>query len=87
MDNFTKAYNEVRRLKPDNNRTKKAIEVCKKYNLGELTLQEIALLLGVSKERVRQIEEMALKKLRHPKNSKKIREFRSDVIDKAIKNE
>ena len=33
------------------------------------SLQEIAQKLGISRERVRQIEQMALKKLKHPKIS------------------
>jgi DNA-directed RNA polymerase sigma subunit (sigma70/sigma32) len=40
------------------------------YN-GEHTLEEIAGKLGVTRERVRQIEQQALKKLKHPKFRKK----------------
>lgn len=40
-----------------------------------MTLSEIANILGITKERVRQIEQMALKKLRHPKVSKELREY------------
>lgn len=40
-----------------------------------MTLNEIANILGITKERVRQIEQMALKKLRHPKVSKELREY------------
>ncbi len=76
MDNFTKAYNELKDLKVSNDKVKRALEVWNKYNLGELTLKEIAMLLGVSKERARQIEEAALKKLRHPKSAKKIRDYK-----------
>ena len=36
-------------------------------NNGEFTLDEIAKILGITKERVRQIEAQALKKLKHPK--------------------
>lgn len=35
------------------------------------TLEEIAQMLGVSRERVRQIEISVLKKLKHPKNRQK----------------
>lgn len=37
---------------------------------GEYTLQEIGELLGVSRERIRQIESLALEKLRHPSRRK-----------------
>ncbi len=43
---------------------------------AQYTLDEIALLYGISKERVRQIEETGKKKLRHPKLSKKLRDYR-----------
>lgn len=38
-------------------------------------LQEIANILGISKERVRQIENQAIKKLRHPTFRKKWNEI------------
>jgi RNA polymerase primary sigma factor len=41
------------------------------------TLQEIATILGVSRERVRQIELQAIKKLKHPN----IRKRWSDIVD------
>jgi RNA polymerase primary sigma factor len=44
-------------------------------SFGDFTLQEIADKLNISKERVRQIEQMALKKLKHPKISKELREY------------
>ena len=40
-----------------------------------LTLEEIGLVLGVSRERVRQIEASALKKLRHPRIGRVLREY------------
>lgn len=40
------------------------------------SLEEIAQKLGISRERVRQIEQMALKKLKHPKISKKLKEYK-----------
>lgn len=43
------------------------------------TLQEIANILGISRERVRQIEVQAIKKLRHPTFRKKWNE----IIDSA----
>jgi len=47
----------------------------KREYLSEYTLDEIAKRLGVTKERVRQIERTALKKLKSPKVSKKLREY------------
>jgi RNA polymerase primary sigma factor len=43
--------------------------------LSDYTLDEIAKRLGVTRERVRQIERTALKKLKSPKVSKKLREY------------
>ena len=40
-----------------------------------LTLEEIGLILGVTRERVRQIETSALKKLRHPSTGRLLREY------------
>jgi len=39
------------------------------------TLEEIAKKLGITRERVRQIERQALKKLKHPTVAKKLREY------------
>lgn len=41
----------------------------------DMTLDEIAKMMGITRERVRQIEQMAIKKLRHPKASKQLREY------------
>ena len=39
------------------------------------TLEEVGQLLGVTRERVRQIEAQALRKLRHPRHSAPLREY------------
>lgn len=41
----------------------------------ERTLEEIGKIYGVTRERIRQIEAKALRKLRHPSKSKKLRDF------------
>ncbi len=40
----------------------------------QLTLEEIGIVMGVTRERVRQIEACALRKLRHPSRIKYLRE-------------
>lgn len=42
---------------------------------SEYTLDEIAQILGLTRERVRQIERTALKKMKHPEVSKKLRVY------------
>ena len=39
------------------------------------TLREVSWEFGVTRERIRQIEAKALRKLRHPDRSKKLRDF------------
>ena len=41
----------------------------------QLTLEEVGKVMGVTRERVRQIEAAALRKLRHPSRSKFLREL------------
>jgi len=41
----------------------------------ELTLQEVGQRLGVTRERIRQIETNALRKLRHPSRSEKLKDL------------
>jgi len=45
------------------------------YKDNSMTLKEIAKILGITKERVRQIEKRALKKLKSPILSKKLKEY------------
>ncbi len=47
----------------------------KANNDDRYTLDAIAKKLGITKERVRQIEKQALKKLKNPKFSKKLQEY------------
>ena len=42
------------------------------------TLEEVGSVFGVTRERIRQVEAMALRKLRHPSRSKKLRDFLDD---------
>jgi len=44
-------------------------------NAKGYTLQEIALLIGVSKERARQLEQQALRKLSHPEVARKLKDY------------
>jgi RNA polymerase primary sigma factor len=39
------------------------------------TLEEVGREFGLTRERIRQIESQALRKLRHPSRSRKLREF------------
>ena len=43
------------------------------------TLEEVGLLHNITRERVRQVEQKALKKLRSPKLSKQIRNYRNNA--------
>lgn len=47
----------------------------KYHGSADLTLEEIGLVLGVTRERVRQIESSALKKLKHPKIGRILRAY------------
>jgi RNA polymerase primary sigma factor len=41
----------------------------------ERTLEEIGMLLGVTRERIRQIESKTMAKLRHPSRSQSLRDY------------
>lgn len=45
-------------------------------------LSEIATVMGITRERVRQLESSAIKKIRHPLVSKKLREYLSYSVEK-----
>ncbi len=58
------------------NRNIKCINDSLKYHgSADLTLVEIGLIFGVTRERVRQIEASAIKKLKHPKIGRILREY------------
>ena len=42
------------------------------------TLEEVGQMFGVTRERIRQIEAKALRKMRHPSRSKKLKDFLTD---------
>lgn len=57
---------------------KEAMVLCRRFGIGNdspLTLEEIGQEFDVTRERIRQIEVKALKKLKHPSRSKWLRDF------------
>src|SRR5207248_10994101 len=48
---------------------------------SEHTLEEVGQSFAVTRERIRQIEAKALRKLRHPSRSRNLRAFMDEVID------
>lgn len=51
------------------------LKALSKKDYGTMTLEEIAKVFGITRERVRQIESMAINKLSHPKFSLKLRRY------------
>lgn len=54
------------------------------YNAGGMTLDEIGKVFGVSRERIRQIENAAIKKLRHASRTKILNDFVGENILSAF---
>ena len=55
-------------------------ETLSHFGSSALTLEEIGLILGITRERVRQIEASALKKLKHPKHARKLRDYMGGIF-------
>lgn len=57
------------------------------FGLGDidpLTLEEIGVKLGITRERVRQIKEVAIQKLRHASRSRRLRPYIDDTLDPEV---
>jgi len=63
------------RLLECNSQIKCINHTLKHQGSSDLTLEEIGLVLGITRERVRQIEASALKKLKHPKIGRVLRGY------------
>ncbi len=50
-------------------------QTLKRFGSSDLTLEEIGLILGVTRERVRQIEASAIKKLKHPRTGRALKAY------------
>jgi len=53
---------------------------------SEHTLEEVGRAFSVTRERIRQIEAKALRKLRHPSRSEKLKSFFDDHVDKGAES-
>ena len=70
----------MRRLLECNSDVKGINESLKHYGSSAMTLEEIGLVLGITRERVRQIEASAIKKLKHPEHARKLRNYLGNVF-------
>ena len=68
------------RLLECNGNVKWINESLKHYGSSAMTLEERGLVLGNTRERVRQIEASALKKLKHPKHARKLRDYLGGIF-------
>ena len=73
------AYQQIQEaLKTLSDKEERVIRM--RFGIGEkhnYTLEEVGRVMQLTRERIRQIESKALKKLQHPLKSKKLREFLS----------
>ena len=93
VETINKLARVQRQLTQELNREPTEAELAKKMNLSEekvlklrfgledgqcRTLEEVGQIFGVTRERIRQIEAKALRKMRHPSRSKKLKDFLTD---------
>ncbi|WP_281951263.1 sigma factor-like helix-turn-helix DNA-binding protein [Nitrosophilus kaiyonis] len=82
-DCFEKMKEIVKDIKDSEERAKIINEFLDKnpHCNNEYTLSEIGQLLGITRERVRQIENKIFQKLKHPKYGKKLQEIVKEVLN------
>ena len=51
---------------------------------GDYTLEEIGKVCGLTRERIRQIESHAIKRLKHPKIARKFKYYLDDTVNMAV---